>query len=63
MQRLCSIFHEKRIEMFTKVDGRSNSDIIVLFKVTKIVEGRTKSSNIFVKDQEDKGEERVKDNI
>lgn len=49
--------------MFIKVDGRSNSDIIVLFKVTKIVEGRTKSSNIFVKEQEDKGEERVKDNI
>lgn len=32
--------------------------MIVLFKVTKVANGRTESSNILVKDQEDKGEER-----
>ena len=35
----------------------------MLFKGTKVANGKTESSNVIIKDQEFKGEKKVKDNI
>lgn len=35
----------------------------MLFKGTKVANGKTESSNVIIKDQELKGEKKVKDNI
>ena len=35
----------------------------MLFKGTRVANGKTESSNVIIKDQEDKGKKKAKDNI
>lgn len=58
-----SMKKKKGTETLTEIDGGWNSDINVLFKGTKVANGKTESSNVIIKDQEFKGEKKVKDNI